>query len=151
MGFFSKLKKKMTGSWADVSVELPEEIARGSEVTATIRVKVKDEPVEVDKIVLALRCSEEIRIPRHTVHANGESVTVDVRHNENLYKEEVDVTGSLQLGAHDHRTFDVPVKVPVDAPVSFEGICARYVWQVYAALEMSGNDPDSGWTEVVVS
>lgn len=150
MGFLSKLKNKMTGSWADVKVELPREIGRGTEVTATVRVEVRDEPIEVDKIVLSLRCNEEIHIPRHRVTANGESVTVDVRHSENLFKEEVDVTGRLQLGAHDHRTFDVPLKVPADAPVSFEGISARYVWEVYAALEMSGNDPDSGWTEVVV-
>ena len=46
MGFFSDLKKNITGGWADLSLSV-QPATRGEQLNATITFSVRDEPVDV--------------------------------------------------------------------------------------------------------
>lgn len=155
MGLFSKLMAKATGSWADVSISAGD-AQRGRSAALRIDVQVKDTPIVVDRIVVSVRCSEEIRIPRYRLdvhdHDRGAatSSSVDVEHAETLFEEEYIVATNVELAANEHVEYSTSVDLALEAPPSFEGLHARYVWSVHVGLEMPGNDPDSGWQEIFV-
>jgi hypothetical protein len=159
MGFFSKLKANLTGSWADVTI-VANDATRGETATVTVNVAVRDQEISVDSIVVTLRCNEEISIPNYRasvkMQTNGQagnstaSGSINVNHTETIHEEEVTVDSNVNFAANEKRSFQAIFQLPAHLPATFEGRNAGYVWEAYAALEMKGNDPDTGWKEIRV-
>src|SRR3546814_10747525 len=55
-----------------------------------------------------------------------------------------------ELAAGLVTTATATVPIPMSAPPTMQGRYARYEWRVRARVEMKGNDPDSGWTDIAV-
>ena len=133
MGFFSTLKNSLTGNWADVSVQMPS-AARGEVAPFTVNVSVKDEAIAIEKVVVQVRCQETITLndyrvgrsqttPRKagTAVATSNHATVDVRHTETLFDQEVTVAGAQTLDANSHHTFEGSVTLPTHVSPTIRG------------------------------
>lgn len=151
MGIFSKLKN-LTGGWADVSV-ITETANRGDTTEVMVQVSVKDEPIQISRIYVTLRCVEEVRVPNYRVNSSGGnagSSSVNVNATETLHEQEYNATGATRLDAGILEAVPCSLDIPAHMPPSFEGRNARIRWMVKAGLDMKGNDPDSGWQDLPV-
>lgn len=155
MGFFSDLKKNLTGGWADLALTL-QPVARGEQLNATLSFSVRDEPIDVTKITMKVRCQEIVTVPErsmpgrtqhtpgqpgHTAHASTGPTTV----TETLFSQEVVATHARSFAAGAQETFNLVVSIPTHLPPTLQGRNARFEWSAYASADMRGNDPDSGW------
>ncbi|MEM9998370.1 MAG: sporulation protein [Bacteroidota bacterium] len=157
MGFFSSLKKNLTGSWADVEVTAAD-AERGGALTATVTVRVRDDAIDVNKITVKLQCQEQIHIPNYrgggtSTGSAGTATTrdrLDIRKTETLHTDEQTLAGAQQLSANSSHDFEATFRLPDHLPPTLEGRHAAFAWRLYASVDMKGNDPDSGWQEVTV-
>ena len=156
MGFFSKLKKNMTGDWATISLQA-RPASRGSSAVAVIDIAVKDEPISIDRVYAKIKCVEEIRIDNYRLsgvrsgdNASGPS-SVDVRHTETVYEQELNVTGAKNLDAMSSHQLEADFPLPGNLPPTFTGSNVRIIYKVMAGIDMKGNDPNTKWTEIVVN
>ncbi|MEO0559270.1 MAG: hypothetical protein AAF170_13925 [Bacteroidota bacterium] len=156
MGFFSDLKKNLTGGWADLSLSIPS-AARGEPLTATISFSVRDEPIDVSKITMKVRCQEIVSIPERSMpnrtthtsgqdgHASSHRPSGPTSVTETLFTQEVVAAHARSFDSGASETFDLVVSIPAHLPPTLTGRNARYEWSAYASADMRGNDPDSGW------
>ena len=154
MGLFDKIKNKLTGDWADVTVEFGN-ATRGGTLPISATVTVKEEPISVERIVVEVRCQEEIDVPNATIHSTfgstASSGTGRATSSEALFDIEVPASQAQELAAGSTTTVSAAVQIPPTAPPTLQGRYARYEWQVRARVEMGGNDPDSGWQPLIVA
>lgn len=156
MGFFSNIANSITGNWADVSVSA-QPAARGQAAPFSVRVAVKSNEMEFEKIVVEVACAEIIEIPNYRDGAmnndaqKGTGFTassgnqINVKTRESLFTQEIQVSGAGKLAANAQQTYEGSVNLPANLPPSMRGRHARFEWQVRASIVMRGNDPDSGW------
>ena len=155
MGFLSNLKNNLTGSWADVSLTAAP-ATRGESASFNVRVNVKDEAIDINKVVVQVRCTEIVEVQaRETTtrpsQANGKATTATrtspttVRETETLFNQDIPVAHGQQLAANTQQSFEASVQIPAHLPPTFTGRNARIEWKAMASVDMKGNDPDSGW------
>ncbi len=153
MGFFSKLKNTLTGGWATVTVECEQNARRGEKFPFKVNVQVKDEDISVDRVYIQLQCAEVIELDNYRSFDRDDAGDIDyinVRHSEELLDEELTISQNQQLGANQSASFDGEVDIPAHLPPSYRGRNCSVQWRIYAGLDMTGNDPDSGWKEITV-
>ncbi len=152
MGFLSKLKSSLTGSWADVTLGVAP-TQRGETAAVTVDVSVKSETIRINRVYVQFRCTEEVKILNHQTgkrDAEGKAIVIDVRKTERLLNEEIVLAGAQELAAESHHHFEGEFRIPAHLPASFEGRHARIAWSAMAGLDMKGNDPDSGWQNLEI-
>ncbi len=151
MGIFSKLRN-LTGSWADVTV-ITEPGTRGESTSVMVQVSVRDEPIKVNRVYLTVRCVEEVNVPgvKQTGAQGNQMQPVNVSAREVLYDQEFTLATGVELDAGVLEAIEQSFEIPGQMPPSFTGRNARVVWQLRAGLDMTGNDPDSGWQDFNVS
>lgn len=161
MGFFSNLTRNLTGSWADVTLDV-EDGVRGEPLHLRVHVQVRDEGIDVTKVAVKVRCQEQVRVPNaktttRPAHgpagANGaqRQSTSDATATTTLFDREVIASPATRLEANSSHTFEAVVDLPTHAPPTIEGRNAAFEWSAYASVAMKGNDPDSGWQEFRVA
>ena len=153
MGFLSKLKNNVMGSWADVTLVVNGVPSRGAALPVHVDVVVKDESIEVSSVIVEVTCEEVIDV--HEVMAKAKSSrTIDQGYqgqiSETLATEEVALAGATSLAGGSTTGFDGVITIPADAPRSAAGRHAAFRWTIRARLDMKGNDPDSGWQDLDV-
>lgn len=152
MGLFSGLKNFLTGGAAELRLE-PMEIKVGQTCPVRVKVLVKDSDVKSKELYLYLRsevtCNDfkvewkdkdddktfdkiEITSQRITTTWKQEKFTID---QSPLYRKGSDLL--LEKG----------VQIPSDMAPSVSDMIQ---YKMLAGIDASGNDPDSGWTEVKV-
>lgn len=149
MGLFDKIKQAtnfVTGGGASVQVTPME---AEFDKTATIKVKIsaqiKDNALNASNIYLEVRSKESVSMRKNI---NGKSENI----NENNvgYKHKVTVTGAETLEANGSYDWEAEFTLPGDAQPTFHGSMSNHVWEVKGALDVKGNDPDSGWIELKI-
>ena len=150
MDFLAKLKGRLTGDWAEVT--MPDLIVRrGETVSVPIEVAVKDSDITVDAVRLEVTCTE---IVEGHDYVPSTFPTTDAYHDTDrlgtLFDEVFDAAGPQDLAAGSTHTFTVDVAIPEDLPASHHGRQARIEWTLFARLDMEGNDPDSGVQQLTV-
>ena len=152
MGFLSKLKSSLTGSWADVTLDVAP-AQRGETAAVTVDVAVKSETIRIKRVYVQFRCTEAVKILNHQTgkrDAEGQTIVIDVRKSERLLNEEIVLAGAQELAAESHHHFEGELRIPAHLPASFEGRHASISWSAKASLDMKGNDPDSGWQNLEI-
>lgn len=150
MGLFSGLKNFLTGGAAELRLE-PMEIKVGQTSAVRVKVLVKDSDVKSKELYLYLRsevtCNDykvewkdknedkkfdkiEITSQRITTTVKQEKFTLD---QSPLYRKGSDVL--VEKG----------IQIPNDMSPSISGMLQ---WKALAGIDASGNDPDSGWSDV---
>ncbi len=148
MGLFSKLKNSVTGGWATVTVECDDNSKRGERLLFKVTVEVKDEPINVERIYVALHCNETIELEDYLIASD--SGYVNVTHSEDLLEERLVIANAQELAANGSFSFNGEIDIPAHLPPSYRGKNCAIKWLIYAGLDMTGNDPDSGWKEITV-
>ena len=147
MGLLSNLKSNLTGDWATVAVLLSP--ARpGQPAQIAVDVTVKDKPIQIDGVTAKISCAEVVDIPSY--RAAGAATDVRVNTTERLFDHEVKLAGPHELAAGAQQRYTGELALPAHVPPTLRGRNARIEWQIMGALEMKGNDPDSGWQDVQV-
>lgn len=149
MGLFDKLKSAtnfITGAGAKVSItSLNAEYDKDAPIRFCISAEVKDKAVNIKKVYLDVQSRENIFLKK-TI--NGQSVNINEKHIR--FQRKIEVAGPQTLEANQSYEWDVEFSLPPDAQPSFQGVMANNIWEAMAALDASGNDPDSGWIEIKV-
>jgi hypothetical protein len=153
MGFFDKLKSitnKITGNSAKVDIVVDSIIYRNSSVPVTINVEVKESGITIDKVYLEVRAMEYVKIVQHEV-VNGNSVTKERTNTSEIHRFSFEVSSSQYLEANKKYTWDTEFSIPEGAQATYNAYPREVRWAVFAGLDTTGNDPDSGWKDLFVN
>lgn len=158
MGLFDKIKQIknfVTGGGATVSVRPAESVSNGHEpIKVVIEVQVQDTDINIRNVYLKIRAIEEV-VARDVDFAREEdgelrSYQEDVTNTVETFDDQIEVSGPETLSAHETYEWETEFELPTDANGTYRGINAAHEWAIYAGLDMSGNDPDSGWVEIEI-
>ncbi len=153
MGFLDKLKSVknfVTGGGATVTVEVTD-AGRGAAFPVTVRATVADAAMKVGRVYVIVKAEEEIDVRARVRESDGDSEHHHVRHDEDTFKTEVDIAAGESLEAGQSYEWTGEIELPDDALPTYLGRNCRHRWYVQGALDVTGNDPDSGWIEFHVS
>lgn len=153
MGFFKGLKNFVSGGGAEVGLEAGEAV-RGQPLAVKVTAKIADSDIEVRKVYVRLRATEEIDIPDvATIDDSGRDkgkIERGLERREQTYDQEIQVAEAQTLKANQSYTFEGAVPLPLSVPPTFMGRYCKHQWRITAGLDKPGNDPDSGWTVIDV-
>ena len=158
MGLFDKLKQAanfVTGGAATVNVRPVNQVNDGNgPIELEIQARAKDVKCNVRNVYLKVRAVEEV-VAKDIDLARDEggqvrSVREDVRNVYTTYETEIQVAGAQELEANQSYDWKVSIDIPQNMNGTYRGYNARHEWQVYAGLDMAGNDPDSGWVDLEI-
>lgn len=149
MGFLDKIKNAknfVTGGGAKVQIQLGSEATRGQTIPVMVRAQVAGAPLKVAKVYLLVRARESVEM---TVREGGEKHQIN-ESNES-FRQEFVVTGPVDLDAESQHEWNAEIQLPTNAQGTYRGHHSNHVWEFQAALDVKGNDPDSGWQELSVN
>lgn len=149
MGFLDKIKSAknlVTGGGAKVQIQLPPNAARGQTLSVLVRAQVASAPLKVSKVYIKVRSRENVDF---TLNHKGDKIRVEEEHD--TFEQEFVVTGPLQLDAESQHEWPAEIQLPISSQATYRGHNSNHVWEFQAALDVTGNDPDSGWQELPVS
>lgn len=157
MGFLDglkNLKNAVTGGAAKVAVE-----ASGARLAepfqVTVRAVSQGVAVKYSRVYLIIEGVESVDVPdcEIKVSQNGASQThkgrgqksgVSVRH-------EVNIASAGEIAPDQTGEWTAEVRLPAGALPEFRGKYSKHEYRVFAGLDCTGNDPDSGWQPLRLS
>lgn len=147
MGFFSDLKNKVTGGGAQVNIQVPT-VVRGQAAPVRIEVTAKANG-KVNAVYLLVNAVETCEV-KDSDWNGTKHTTETVRGRKTSYDNKITVAGPFELQAGQSYSFDARLELPTNVNPSFDGKMIEHVWTIQAGLDMTGNDPDSGWVKFEV-
>lgn len=155
MGLFDKLKSiknSITGGAANVYLESAP-LQFGQPFTVTVKVQTHDAPVKISRAYLRIQGVEEVEVPDVDVvyeedgEANRRRELVGARHQS--LELELTIADGQELEADTGYEWNVDVQLPEHASAIYKGRFCQHFYQAMAGLDCFGNDPDSGWVELM--
>lgn len=148
MGLFDKLKKAtsfITGNSAKIELNVANGYL-GAPLTVNVTAKVGENPLEVKNVYLKIRCTETTKEEVETDEGK------EIKEDESiLFDEKIIIAdGGVFEGSKEY-SFTKEVTLPADQEASLNETSRVVVWQFLAGLDTKGNDPDSGWKQVIIS
>jgi hypothetical protein len=147
MGLFDKVKAAknfVTGGGAQLSVQIGQAVP-GAPVPVMVSAQVGSAPLSVNQVYVRVRGEEIIQMTVRDRDDPGDRDRINER--TETFDQTFQITGPLQLEANSQAQWQGQFQLPPNAAPSYIGRNARHVWSVMAALDIRGNDPDSGWVE----
>ena len=150
MGFFDKLKgavNAITGGGAKVVLELgsasayPAGLVRVKLTVTSTGGEINSKGVFVD-----LKAVEQIRLPK-SAHA---SLQGDISADKVTFEQEIKIAPEFKLAPNETKMFEGVVTIPPTAQPSYDGPWADHAWAIRGRIEVTGNDPDSGFTPIKI-
>ncbi|MDH5178112.1 MAG: hypothetical protein OEZ39_16525 [Gammaproteobacteria bacterium] len=164
MGFFDSLKKvanTITGGSAEVFLDA-EPFRIGEPFEVKITAKVKDADLDIKRVYLKIVAKEEIqvphysfshRIPKRNCDDENEEETIyiekTVKEDHTTLKLELNIAGNQVLKANQAYEWIYRVDLPDGAQPVYRGKYCIHAYEACAGLDCFGNDPDSGWQELL--
>jgi len=152
MGFFNKMINYMTGFSAEVGVEI-----NGANLKdpfpVGVKAKILQDDLNMDKVYMHIRCLEE-KLANYSSggsepETDNEKILSELNEwdKTTIFKKTVDVApkGVLKSG----ETYDWSVLVDLTDASKPSQKSENHIirWEVWAGIDVPGNDPDSGWVE----
>ena len=134
----------MTGDWATVRLSVPPFIDRGIDIPIEVEIEVRNSDIQVQSVYLRWRLVERGEVSCSGKECSGGTETSTVR------EERVILRHSGDFSARSQSVTSGMLLIPADLPSSFRGRICQLNYEALAALEMAGNDPDSGWKPLQV-
>jgi hypothetical protein len=150
MGFLDKMKAAknfVTGGGAKVAIQVGEGKLGGT-VPVRISAEISSADLSVSKVYVRARAEEIIKMTVIDQDDHGDKDKIN--ENSETFDQTFDVTGPLNLEAGSRHEWTADIQIPASAEPTYRGRNARHVWRFQAGLDVKGNDPDSGWTEVTL-
>ncbi len=143
MGFLSKMKNKLTGGGAKVTIT-----AEATDVRSTIKIdvtaEIKDAPIDITQVYLWVKSVESISVPEREL---GSEATRGVNIERDIFaRQEFQISGAETLNGGQTYNWSYEFQLPEgNLQPSYMGEFARHEWLFQVGLDAKGNDPDSGW------
>lgn len=124
----------------------------GSPFEVRIKAEVQDENIRIDRVYLNVVGTELVKARASDVVRNSDgstrtrTKTVELSHE--TFNDEITVKGASNLVANQTYEWKTEITIPNGSLPIYHGFNARHGYYVRAGLDMSGNDPDSGWVEL---
>ncbi len=147
MGFFNNLVNKLTGGGAKVGLEVSGN-KLNEPITVKITATVADAELKISKVYLHVKAVEHCRVRNVQVASGSGTNTQDVNGTESTFDQEFTIEGAQTLAANQTYTWTKQITLPGGALPTFIGKNAQHEWEFVGALDVSGNDPDSGWLKI---
>lgn len=151
MGFLDKLKSvknMVTGGGAKISLEVDRSIAPGERVAVTVRCQVEGAAISATKVYVAVRGVETVNLVHRDSDTRGDRDRV--HDTEVTFSKEFQIHGAVALPANSTHEWRGEVQLPSNVQPTYRGKHAKHEWEVLAAIDVAGNDPDSGWVDITV-
>lgn len=152
MGFFDKLKGAVnfvTGGAAKVSVQWQPAVAYpGEPVRVQVTVASTGPAIKAGGLYIDVNANEMLNVPAGEL--GGDKSTGPLQHTKLTFAQQYQVGGPFALGPGETQVFEGQFVLPSNAQPTYDGPLADHDWGMRARVEMSGNDPDSGFQKFVV-
>ncbi|BDD05783.1 hypothetical protein [Aureibacter tunicatorum] len=150
MGLFDKLKQAanfVTGGGATISVRTEESVNNGNEpIKFIIDAVVKGADMNARNVYLKIRAAEKVKVVGVSVpNGDGGYARRDFSGHHETFETEIQATGAQTLEANQTYQWIVEWQAPVNVNGTYHGENAVHEWEMYAGIDVSGNDPDSNW------
>ncbi len=168
MGFFDKMKQManaVTGGGAKVTMQIGEAEANGT-IPVTVTAVVGDGNMDIKAVYVLLRGLETMKIdPARLKGKAGQLGAMSdpsqlagqamgqgrlIEHKEESFSGRVDIAGQQTLEGGQTYTFEGQVRLPAGSQGTFVGKHIAHHIQFQGGLDAPGNDPDSGWLDVLI-
>ena len=145
MGVLKNLINKITGGGAKVSIEIDEAVLC-EPFTVKVKAEVGDADLKIDKVYLYVKSTERAHFDNVEMRDHsGEIYTQDLEFDNGAFRQDFVVSGPEVLKANQTYEWEIQIELPEEAAPTFVGRNIQHVWEFYAGLDATGNDPDSGW------
>jgi hypothetical protein len=145
MGFFDKMKGAMnfvTGNAARVTLEWqPQTAMPGEPLHVRVTATSTGGPINSGGVFIDVVGSEQIKIPQNALGNNNPAIN----HSNNTITQTFQIAGPFQLAPNETKYWDGQIVLPPNAQPTFDGPWADHTWRMQGRVEMTGNDPDSGY------
>ncbi len=155
MGLFSKIKNFITGGAAEVSIIYEEQVTDGSKPVKLFVTATANDDCKIKKVYLNFRARETYvkREQRTRTDDDGQSSTYyeDVTTHEDHFVKEMILAENITLTKGQSEKWLAEIELPNSVKATYHGKQVFFKWEAEAGLDMPGNDPDSGWVELIVA
>ncbi len=149
MGFFDKMKGAMnfvTGGAAKVSIEWSPQVAfPGEQISVRVTVTSAGPAIKSGGVFVDVAAHEQLNIPPNTMGNNPQ-----INHQKQTYSNQFQIAPAFQIGPNESHQFEGQITLPMQAQPTYDGPFADHDWGMCGRVEMSGNDPDSGFVKFIV-
>lgn len=154
MGLFTRIKNYITGGAAEVGIVFEKNPTDGLSPVRVFVTAYARSDCKASTVYLKWRAREIYKktVTTTTTDSDGQSTTttrLETRH-EDHHHQEITLAEDVALKQGSEARWLAELKLPMDAPPTYHGKDVYFKWEVFAGLSMPGNDPDSGWQEVVI-
>jgi hypothetical protein len=147
MGLWGKLKgavNAMTGGSATVKLEIGE-ATLGEDIGFRVIAEANAD-VSISSVYLLVRAIEEAEVRDVDYDFNDGHRRIERVHGSyETFKGRFEVADGQELTEGETYEWEGTFTVPDSENPSFDGTMISHTWQIQAALDATGNDPDSGW------
>ncbi|HEX6810072.1 MAG TPA: hypothetical protein VF384_00490 [Planctomycetota bacterium] len=163
MGILDKLKGAMnfvTGGGARVTLEVPpNRVQRGQPVQVRVTVSSTGGVVKTAGVFVDVIASERVRVPAQQIPIAhrpqvqpGQSARPlsDLDLSRQNFDQKFPIAPAFELQANETKVFEGTIQLPTHVPGTYNGVWASHEWRIRGRIEVSGNDPDSGFSVVCV-
>lgn len=145
MGLFDKLKdvaNMVTGGAARVSIEYEPRVAfPGDELSVRITATSTGGQINSRGVFVDLRAVESVRVSGTST--SGQHQNINNSHTS--FEQAIQIAPAFTLAPNETKEFEGMVRLPMSAQPTFHGHYAQHEWSIRGRVEMTGNDPDSGF------
>jgi len=153
MGLWDKIKQAknfVTGGGADVSIMFEQsEVKLGEPFKVKVSAVVKDANLKMAKAYIKIRGRETVEA-KDRDYENGRTKTENVRNHADTWKHEIPIGQAAELEANGSYDWEAELTIPASNNPTYRGRNAWHEYEVFAGLDVPGNDPDSGWQQITV-
>ncbi len=150
MGFFDKMKGAMnfvTGGAAKVSIEWNPPVSfPGEPIQVRVTVTSAGPAISSGGVFVDVAAHEQLNIPANALGNNNPQIN----HQKQTFSHTFQIAPAFQLGPNEARQYEGQITLPPQAQPTYDGPLADHDWGMQGRVEMSGNDPDSGYVKFIV-
>lgn len=156
MGLLKKLVHFVTGGGTDVSINV-ENPTLSNPFNLNITAIPKQSTLNCRKVYLLIRCKEEKIQEFKPLDENNmtdnEKILSEMREwDSNItFSDEIIISGECKLNKDETYSWSTEINLNGAGEPSKNEKNHRIIWEVQAGIDVSGNDPDSGWIEIMVN
>jgi hypothetical protein len=155
MGFLDKMAdafNPVTGGGAAVNIAYPRHPLKvGEWVAVKVYVTSTGGEIKTNGVFVDFMAAEQGRVSGYgrCPHCN-DNVYTTVNVNNVTVEMAVPLASPFVLGPSEQREFEAQVQVPYGSP-TYRSRYINHLWHIRGRLDAFGNDPDSGYKEIVIT
>ncbi|MDH5400480.1 MAG: hypothetical protein OEX02_20160 [Cyclobacteriaceae bacterium] len=155
MGLFNKILNYVTGGSARVDIDIPQ-ASISIPFPATVKAAITEHDLQADKVYLLIRCQEHkksFQPAKDGKLTDNEKILseLDEWDTETIYRKKVDVAPAQLLKKGNTYSWDVAIDLTDAKKPTMQDGEYKITWEFHAAIDVPGNDPDSGWVALTVT